>query len=171
MDAVAASSAPLSRRTLRLAALLPAALAALWAPSFAAEIYDGDGEAGTAGSSYLARPDRGWQFLYDAVRLSRGPRYGTEADVVAATRRDVWSGHTAKAERARLVYGSEPFRVQVPPGGTLPPAARAVARPRSALSWLVEGSVNGGPVQPIGLVDYHSGRIAWDILPLREGGR
>jgi hypothetical protein len=59
----------------------------------------------------------------------------------------------------------------VPPGGTAPAPADRVATPRSELSWIVRGRVQGGPEQVIGLLDYASGRVVWDIRPVRPAGR
>jgi hypothetical protein len=144
---------------------LPAAAVVLWAPSFVAEIYDGDGVAGIPGGDYLTRPDHGWRFLADSVRLSRGAALGTSTDALAQAR-DIWAGPPAVADDVRLVSGDAAFRVAIPAGGTAPAAAKAVARPRSELTWLVLGHVGTGPRQPIGMLDYHSGRIVWNIRPL-----
>jgi hypothetical protein len=45
-------------------------------------------------------------------------------------------------------------------------AARALARPDDELNWVVMGRVKGGPEQVIGLLDYRSGRVEWDIRPV-----
>jgi hypothetical protein len=166
-----------SRRGRLTLAAIPAAALLAWVPSFVAEIYDGDGAAGTPQTGYLARPDRGWEFLVDAVRLSRGTRLGTATDARNVARA-VWPGRRpgrreppVLAESVRLIYGKDPFRVAIPAGGASPRPAKAVARPRTELSWLVEGRVGGGPPQPIGLLDYADGRVVWDIRPVAEGGR
>jgi hypothetical protein len=146
---------------------LPAAVAVAWAPSFIAEIYDTDGQAGTSHENYLARPDKGWTFLADSVRLSRGARLGTAQDALDLAKNEVWTGPPVVPTRVSLIYGNNPFRVSVPPGGTEPAATRAIARPQSELSWLVLGRVRGkGPEQPIGLIDYASKRVVWNIRPL-----
>lgn len=166
---VLSGTGPLRSRRVRLAiAAVPAAAAVLWAPSFIAEIYDGDGRGGTAHESYLTRPDEGWRFLADAARLSRGAKLGTAKSALALARDEVWTGPPVVPTSVRLIYGGEPFRVAVPPGGTAPAPQKAVARPRSRLSWLVEGRIRNGPVQPIGLIDYQSRRVVWNIRPLPE---
>jgi len=157
-----------SRRGWLALAAVPAAAAVLWAPSFVAEIYDGDGRGGTTRESYLTRPLEGWRFLVDAARLSRGAKLGTAKSALAVARDEVWTGPPVVPTSVRLVYGGEPFRVAVPPGGTAPARGKAVARPASELSWLVEGRVRNGPVQPIGLIDYRSKRVVWNIRPLPE---
>lgn len=145
---------------------MPAAVAVAWTPSFVAEIYDTDGQGGAARESYLTRPDRGWTFLVDAARLSRGAHLGTAKDALDLAKNEVWTGPPVVPTSVSLIYGDAPFRVAVPPGGTAPAAGRAVARPQSELSWLVKGRVHRGPVQPIGLIDYASKRVVWNIRPL-----
>jgi glycosyltransferase involved in cell wall biosynthesis len=95
---------------------LPAAAVVLWAPSFVAEIYDGDGFAGKPGPDYLTRPDQGWRFLAGAVRLSRGAALGTATDALEQAK-DVWAGPPAVADDVRLVSGDDPFRVAIVPPG------------------------------------------------------
>ena len=148
-----------------LLAGLAGAAALVVAPSLVAEAYDGDGIAGARPTSFLTRPDRGWHFVYDAVRLSRGARLGSgDAALREAQRR--WAGPPAVAESVRLVYADGPLQLPVPSGGSA--HARPLARPRSPLSWLVEGRVGSGIRQTIGVMDYQSGRVVWDIRPLRR---
>lgn len=166
--ALSANNAGRPRRTRLALAALPAAVAVAWAPSFVAEIYDTDGQGGTVTENYLTRPDRGWVFLADAVQLSRGARLGTAEDALDLARTEVWTGPPVEPTKVDLIYGGDPFRVAVPDGGTAPPAERAVAQPESGLSWLVTGTVRNGPEQPIGLIDYASKRVVWNIRPLAE---
>ncbi|MGD9696757.1 MAG: hypothetical protein AB7V42_13995 [Thermoleophilia bacterium] len=142
--------------------------AAAFVPAFIAEHY----ASGPGGAEVgRARVDRGWEFIYHAVRLSRGAKYDTEGSALTRAR-TIWSG-TVTARSVRLVYmDARPFRVPVPDGGTRPRPARRVATPASRLGWVVTGTVAGGPPQMIGLIDYHSGRTAWNIRPLpRPGAR
>lgn len=149
------------RRAIVIAAAVVTLAGIVWAPTLIAGRYaDGPGGAEVG----LARPDRGWEFLYHAVRLSRGARLGTEDDALVRAR-DVWAGSPV-AESVDLVYQSDSFRVPVPPGGVQPPPARAVATPLSRLSWVVFAHVCGGPRQMIGMLDLPSGRVAWNIRPL-----
>ncbi len=133
----------------------------VWAPTLIAEHYaDGPGGAEVG----IARLDRGWEFVYHAVRLSRGARLGTEE--AALTRaRDVWASRPG-AQSVELGYMDGGFRVPVPAGGVAPAAERAVATPLSPLGWVVRGRVCGGPSQPIGVLDYPTGRVAWNIRPV-----
>lgn len=144
-----------------------ALVAGLWAPALLADRYaDGPGGA----EVHAARIDHGWRFLVEAVHLSRGAALGDDADALTLARR-IWSGPAARASSVRLTYMDGPFAAPVPPGGDPPPAGRRMVRPRSDLSWVVTGTVRRGTPQVIGLLDYHSGAIAWDIRPrLRSGG-
>jgi hypothetical protein len=45
-----------------------------------------------------------------------------------------------------------------------------VVAPADPLQWVVRGNVNGGPDQIIGLLDYRTGRVVWDIRPLATAG-
>jgi hypothetical protein len=56
--------------------------------------------------------------------------------------------------------------VPVPEGGVAPAPERATATPLSPLGWVVRGRVCGGPQQPIGVLDYPTGRVAWNIRPV-----
>lgn len=102
--------------------------------------------------------------MYHAIRLSRGARLGT-SELALDRARDVWAG-TPVAEDVELVYMGGAFAVPVPERGAPPGADRRVAEPLSRLGWVVRGRVRGGPPQMIGLLDYHSGRVAWNIRPL-----
>jgi hypothetical protein len=151
-----------SRGRIALAIALVMVLGVAVAPTLVAERYaDGPGGAEVGHS----RLDRGWEFVYHAVRLSRGAKLGSE-DFALVRARSAWAGPPAVAESVDLVYMDGPFVVPVPEGGTPPPPGRRRAEPLSRLGWVVYGSVRGGPRQMIGLLDYHSGRIAWNIRPL-----
>ena len=144
-----------------LAVALLVVAAGAWTPALVADHYaDGPGGAEVG----RARVDRGWEFLYHAVRLSRGARLGS-ADLALARARDVWAG-SPLAQSVELVYMDGPFAVPVPEKGALPAAERRVATPLSRLGWAVRGSVREGPLQMIGLLDHHTGRVAWNIRPL-----
>ena len=136
-------------------------LIGLWIPVFVARHYaDGPGGAEVG----VARIDRGWKFVYHAIRLSRGARLGA-SDAALDRARDVWAG-SPLADSVQLVYQDGAFLVPVPAGGTAPAADDRVAEPLSRLGWVVRGRVRNGPQQMIGLLDYHSGRVAWNIRPL-----
>ena len=150
------------RGRLLLALILVAVLVVAWVPMLIAGHY-ADGPGGSEVG--YARLDRGVEFVYHAVRLSRGARLGDSATAEARAR-SVWAGPPAVASGVQLVYQDGAFVVPVPPGGTAPAPDNRVAEPRSRLGWVVSGRVRGGPEQMIGLLDYHSGQVAWSIRPL-----
>lgn len=160
-----------SRGRIVLALAIGVLVVVAWAPALIAERYaDGPGGADVG----FARPDRGWEFLYHAVRLSRGARLGT-GDAALATAHKVWAGPPAVAQSVQLVYMGGPFRAPVPRGGVMPAPARLVVHPASELGWVVEGAVFVGRRrvpgrQMIGLLDYASGRVAWSIAPPSGAG-
>lgn len=136
-------------------------VAGAWVPVLVADHYaDGPGGADVG----YARVDRGWKFIYHAIRLSRDARLGN-AEAALDRARDVWAGSPV-AEGVELVYADGPFAVPVPEGGTRPAAGSRIAEPLSRLGWVVRGRVRGGPLQMIGLLDYPTGRVAWNIRPL-----
>jgi hypothetical protein len=144
------------------------AIAVAWAPVIVAHHYaDGPGGA----EVNRARVDQGWKFVADAVRESRGALLGDDAAALAHAQR-IWARPSGRATSVRLVYFDGPFTVPVPPGGTAPGEARRAAAPPGAFGWVVRGHVRGGPRQMIGLLDYSSGAVVWDIRPrLRSGSR
>ncbi len=152
------------RARIVLVAVVVLLAVAAWAPVPIAEHYaDGPGGAEIG----RARLDRGWEFVYQAVRLSRGARLGDDDRALAAARQ-VWAGPPALAQSVELVYMDGPFEVPVPAGGVEPSPRSRVAAPASRLGWAVEGTTFDGRTprgvrQMIGLLDYSSGRVAWDI--------
>jgi hypothetical protein len=152
------------RARIILVAVVVVLAALAWAPVPIAERFaDGPGGAEIG----RARLDRGWEFVYQAVRLSRGARLGTDEQALQ-TARQVWAGPPAIARAVDLVYMDGPFVVPVPEGGLAPPPGDRVARPSSRLGWVVEGTTFDGRSpravrQMIGLLDYRSGRVSWDI--------
>jgi len=83
----------------------------------------------------------------------------------------VWAGAPAVAGDVSLKAIPDEWTVPVPPGGVAPAAERSEARPEDELNWVVSGRVMGGPEQVIGLLDYRSGRVEWDIRPLAGAPR
>jgi hypothetical protein len=112
------------------------------------------------------RPDDGWRFIYDAVRLSRGAKLGSE-DGALERAREIWASQPA-AESVELVYQeTRPFDVPVPPSGVRPLPGTARAQPLSPLGWVVTGRFGAREPQMIGLLDMHSGQVAWRIRRTR----
>lgn len=141
------------------------ALVVLWAPSFVATAY-----AEQPVSTYLANPAAGWGFMWEAVTASRNPRLGT-GDAAMLQASQVWAGPPAVATHVALKAIPSPWQVPVAAGGTAPIAVRDQARPADELNWVVTGRVRGGPEQVIGLLDYRTGRVQWDIRPVGGAAR
>ena len=144
----------------RVAVIAGAAVVALWIPSFIATAY-----AEVPASEYLQNPAKGWGFLWESVTASRNPRLGT-ADAAMQEAGQVWAGQPAVADDVSLKAIPSPWHVPVPAGGTAIAPGRGVVTPPDELQWVVQGSVAGGPDQVIGLLDYRTGRVTWDIRPL-----
>ncbi len=135
-----------------------AIVAIAWAPAPVANHYaDGPGGAETG----LVRIDRGWEFVYHAVRLSRGAELGTSGAAMDRARL-IWASRP-RAETVDLRYLDGPFTVPVPEGGAVP--GNPTARPRDRLAWVVEGQMGDGPRQMIGLLDYKTGDLIWKLRP------
>lgn len=158
----------MGRGRVLLALLAVAVVLGAWVPTLVADHYaDGPGGA----EVNRARVDQGWRFMFDAVRESRGTPLGDDAAALQQAQR-IWSRPSGRAVRVDLTYLGGPFAVPVPPGGSTPAPGRGTARPRSPFGWVVWGHVRGGPEQMIGLLDYRSGTVAWDIRPrLRSAPR
>ncbi len=123
----------------------------VWAPSLVARHYS-DGSV----SSAFARPDRGWHFIADSVRESRGAALGWEdAALAEATRR--WVSRP-RAEAVSLRWGARTVSI----------GSRRVAL-RAPLNWIVTGTPQpSAPRQVIAILDYHSGRVVWSLKPRRR---
>lgn len=137
------------------------ALALLWTPSLIARSYTSSAQP----IDFISRPDKGWRFLYDTVRLSRHAKLGSEGPAFETARR-IWR----RADSVELVYLDRPVTIPVPPGGLAPLRPRPV-RPRTRLTWFVHGRIGNRPRQIIGLVDYRSGRVFWDLRRVARGPR
>ena len=148
----------------RVAVIAGAAVVALWVPSFIATAY-----AEAPASDYLSNPARGWGFLWESVTASRNPRLGT-ADAALQEATQIWAGQPAVASDVSLKVIPSPWDIPVPAGGVAPAVRHDVVTPPDELQWVVTGSVEGGPDQVIGLLDYRTGRVAWDIRPLGPVG-
>lgn len=159
-----------SRRAIAVAAIAGAAVI-IMGPAVVGAYY-ADGPGGVHGVN--GRPDKGWQFLWQAVTHSRTAQLGS-AQSATQRARDAWAGarprqgsrpaarSTARASDVRLVWTDGPFEVPVTADGVRPAPANAVAHPRGPFAWMVYGSMRGGPRQMIGMLDYDSGRVLWDI--------
>lgn len=136
-------------------------IAAVWGPSLVASRYTHDAQR----IDWTSRPDRGWRFLYDAVRESRRMALGTEGAALAA------ANHTWRpVDRVELVYLEGPVTIPIPDDGITVTSKRRTVTPRSPFTWFVYGHL-GSPVrQVVGLVDARSGRVIWDLRRVRSQG-
>ncbi len=139
-----------------------AAVAALWTPSLVARVHTTPAQP----IDFLSRPDKGWRFLYDTVRLSRHAKLGSDAPALQRARQ-VWP----RVEDVELVYLVRPVTVPVATGGLTPTLRARLVRPRSRLTWFVHGRIGRRPRQVIGLLDYRSGRVIWDLRRVIRGSR
>ena len=101
------------------------------------------------------------------MRLSRGARLGNED--AALTRARERLGRPAGRGRSRSSSSTwtAPFTVPVPEGGAAPAPGRARPRSRSrASAGSCAAASAAGRDQMIGVLDYPSGRVAWNIRPL-----
>ena len=148
----------LGRRWLLGAAVL-GAVCLIWVPALIAIPYtQGPGAA----HDVWKRPDQGWEFIVDAITESRNTQLGTSQAALQRAQ-ELWAGPPATAVSVTLAWTNGPFLVPVPPGGRRPAWNNVRATPTAALEWIVDGHVNSGPAQMIGMLDYTHGRATWDI--------
>ena len=152
----------ISRRTAVTSIAGLALVAVVVLPGIAAERFD-DGPGGVG--THPAKPHEGWTFLYEVITESRSAELGTRSAALDSAKVG-WAGPPARAESVELVYQDGPFPAPTPPGGVAPSAGKETVTPLSSLGWVVWGSVNDGPRQMVGLLDYRTGRAAWDIRPV-----
>jgi hypothetical protein len=137
------------------------ALTVAWVPVLVAHHYaDGPGGA----EVNRGRIDQGWRFMYDAVRESRGALLGHDGAALTHSQL-IWTRPSGRSLDVELVYLDGPFDVPVPAAGADVPPGRERVVPPSRFAWIVWGRVRGGPRQVIGVLDYGSGRVVWDIRP------
>jgi len=126
----------------------------VWGPSLVATRYTTSAQP----IDFMARPDKGWRFLYDATRISRKAKLGTEGAALVAARYR-WR----PVDRVELVYLEGPVTVPVADGAVMVPEPSRTVRPRSRLTWFVYGQLGRRPQQVVGLLDAVSGKAIWDI--------
>ena len=136
-------------------------LVVLWTPSLVARSYTHPAQP----IDFLSRPDKGWRFLYDTVRLSRSTKLGSKGPALATAKR-IWR----RAESVELVYLERPLTLPAPVG-LVASRRPAMVRPRSPLTWFVNGRIGTAPPQVVGLIDYESGRVIYDLRRVLRGSR
>ena len=131
-----------------VAVLVAAAL--VYGPAELARRSTGQGEP----VDFLTQPQEGWRFVADALRQIGSARAGSPAAAGALAAR-AFSGTTVQPVRVDLLYVPD---LHVPLGGS----DEATAKGR--LVWRVSGRVRpGGPVQTVGLIDFATGELTYDV--------
>ena len=122
----------------------------VYAPAYLAREATGPGEP----VDFLSRPQEGWRFLREVVPAMDDARAGTPSRARAHVVR-AFAGSSVQPVRVALLY--LPDRV-VPRQGRPPLAAKGT------LVWKVTGRTRpGGPLRTVGLIDFHSGRLVYDV--------
>lgn len=133
----------------------------VWGPALVATRYTHEAQR----IDFWSRPDKGWRFLFDAVRESRSAKLGTEGRALAT------ANHTWRSvDRVELVYLEGPVTVPIPNKGEAIPAHRRTVNPRSPFTWFVYGRLGSRTSQIVGLLDAKSGRVIWDLRRVRSQG-
>ncbi len=150
------------RRRWIVVAIVVGCLVAIWGPSIVASRYTHDAQP----INFTSRPDKGWRFLYDAIREARSAKLGSEGAALAT------ANHTWRplVDRVDLVYLEDPVTIPVPDGGVTVAAHRRTVAPRSPFTWFVYGHIGSETSQVIGLLDARSGRVIWDLRRVRSQG-
>ncbi|MFN8108970.1 MAG: hypothetical protein U0Y82_03875 [Thermoleophilia bacterium] len=102
------------------------------------------------------------------MRTSRGARLGSPDSALEVARDQVWTGSSGRAVAVRLRWTRGRFTLTFPAAAEVPASGRVVVRPMSAFSWVVEGRVQRGPRQVIGVLDYRTGQVVWDVRRARS---
>ena len=104
---------------------------------------------------FLTHPQEGWRFVADALRQIGAARAGSPESAGELAAR-AFSGTTVQPVRVDLLY--VPDR-RVPVG-----AGSSEATAKGRLVWRVSGRVPpGGPVQTLGLIDFTTGELTYDV--------
>jgi hypothetical protein len=147
------------RRSALFWAVLAVALAGvvIYAPALMARAATGPHEP----VDFLTQPQQGWSFVWDAAFQIKGARAG---DPAAARRLAVadFAGTSVVPSRVELEWVPDRRVHLVGGGGSAPVTAKA------RLVWMVTGRVRpGGPIRTVGLIDFRSGRLTYDVRTAR----
>ncbi len=153
------------RRVLGIVAVV-LSVVVFWAPSFVAARYSND----VVHSDVPGHPIRGWHFLMDAVRSSRKAAAGTEGHARGIAARHWWLSRV-RVDSLQLVYVEQPIvTIPVPIGGLRRAVAERTLRTNARFVWFVRGRIGVRPEQIVGLINFQTGRVVWDILRTRPAG-
>ncbi len=104
---------------------------------------------------FLTHPQEGWRFVADAMREIGSARAGSP-DAAGALARRAFSGSGVQPVRVDLLYVPD-RRVDLGAG-----SEQAMAKGR--LVWRVSGRTRpGGPVHTVGLIDFSTGELTYDV--------
>jgi hypothetical protein len=109
---------------------------------------------------FLTAPQQGWRFLLTAASEIPSARAGTPA---AARRLAVarFAGSSVQPTRVDLLWVPD-HRVPLRGAGSRSATAKA------ALVWMVTGRTRpGGPLRTVGLIDFESGALTYDVRSVR----
>lgn len=153
------------RRVLGIVAVV-LSVVVVWAPSFVAARYSND----VVTSDVAGHPIRGWHFLVDAVRSSRKAAAGTEGHARGIAARHWWLSRV-RIDSLELVYMDDPIvTIPVPVGGLRRPVSDRIVHTNARFIWFVRGRIGARPEQVVGLINFQTGRVVWDILRTRPAG-
>jgi hypothetical protein len=105
--------------------------------------------------SFLTQPQQGWSFMLDALDAVGSAKAGSPASAKALAVR-AFAGTSVLPERVDLLYVPN---LRVPMGAGTPPLVA-----KAKLVWRVSGQTRpGGPVRTVGLLDFRTGRLTYDV--------
>jgi hypothetical protein len=105
--------------------------------------------------SFPTRPQQGWSFMLDALDAIGSARAGSPVRARALAVR-AFAGTAVLPERVDLLYVPD---LRVPVG-----AGRRPLVAKAKLVWRVSGQTRpGGPVLTVGLLDFTTGRLTYNV--------
>ncbi len=127
--------------------------AALYAPAYAARAATGPGEP----VDFLRHPQDGWRFLAAVVPGASGARLATPS-AAAGRARAVFAGSSVEPTRVSLLYLPD-HRLEVGRG-----KGRTTLTAKAELLWRIVGRLRpGGALRTVGLMDFDTGALIYDV--------
>jgi hypothetical protein len=109
---------------------------------------------------FLTRPQEGWKFMLAAASAIPTARAGTPSAARALAVRD-FARSSVDPTRVDLLWVPS-RRVRLIGGG------RRYATAKANLVWMVTGRTRpNGPLETVGLIDYSSGKLTYDVRTAR----
>ena len=110
---------------------------------------------------FLTRPQEGWKFMLAAASAIPTARAGTPSAARTLAVRD-FAGSSVDPTRVDLLWVPT-RRVRLIGGG-----GRRYATAKASLVWMVTGRTRpNGRLQTVGLIDYSSGKLTYDVRTAR----